>query len=280
MAANAPAPGTVGAVILPGWMPRDEAIQMLTSECVEPPFNQQQAADTWEEYQQRVEALPERPAPAPARQPLNRDERTQADNFRRRYRQAPNVLDVIKVDPSQLVAHQLLVITNRATEYAASMATPTAKLRYSLGSQAQRPANMNIRAEQDGLHFTLPHAEHSLNFDTVKGFEIQQWARHISTAEYDQRMLLWGGYHRAFAFMSTQNPDAIERSLVVVLTTDAALTLSPNSPKPAVRDMVRGLRPPLFGDFFDGRLCMNVRLRKKRYELLVQARILAIDDPT
>ncbi len=59
-------PASVSAVILPGWMTRQDAINLLTAQCVGPQFDTAQAADVWEQYHQRVEALPEREATATA----------------------------------------------------------------------------------------------------------------------------------------------------------------------------------------------------------------------
>lgn len=123
----------------------------------------------------------------------------------------------------------------------------------------------------------IPHAEFHLNVDSVKGINIQPFAGYISATAYDQRLLLGAGYHRTFAFIDSHRPDAIDLPLVVALTTDADFMLSAACPNQGVRDMVRGLRPPTFADFFDARLAMPVRLRKKRFEMWIHANLVSID---
>jgi hypothetical protein len=113
---------------------------------------------------------------------------------------------------------------------------------------------------------------------TNGGFQIQQNAGHISVTEYDGRLLLFAGYHRSFAEITRENPDGIARSLVVALTTDGEFLISPASSNQGVREVLRGLRPPLLADFLDERLSMRVRLRKKKCELKIQSRIEWLDD--
>jgi hypothetical protein len=75
------------------------------------------------------------------------------------------------------------------------------------------------------------------------------------------------------------SPDVIERSLPMVLTTDAASTLSPQVPdqKQWLREQLRGNCPPMFADFFDPNLFVKVPLRKRRYELQIRAAVVAFD---
>src|SRR5882672_8145807 len=75
MAAVLPAgPRTVAATILPGWMPKPHALRLLTSECIEPCLDANQAAETWEEFHRRVEESPVRDLTAPHRLELTQDE--------------------------------------------------------------------------------------------------------------------------------------------------------------------------------------------------------------
>ncbi len=128
------------------------------------------------------------------------------------------------------------------------------------------------------MDIRVPHMEFCFVFIPKEGFQIQELARHVSVTAYGDRMILWAGYHRSYARMTSANPEAIERSLLAVLTTDADFVLSPDSPNHGLRAMVRGLRPPLFADFLDERFFMDVRLRKKRFELQIRANIVAIDE--
>jgi hypothetical protein len=271
----------VGERCLLGWMPRADAVKHLIEECIEPHFDAQSAAEAWQDYHQRVQELPERNAPAPDRLPLTSEEETQRRAFLRNNHGAPNIRDVIKIDPGRCVVLQLQVITERAEMYAAAATSSREKTQHCLGTNQQQVHQLNVAAAFNAVRVTVPHAEFGFNLVLPNMLmQIQQLARHISVCAFDARMLLFGGYHRSFALSSLHNPEAIERSLVAVLTTDGDALLSPDSPNQTVRDMVRCTRPPLFGDFFDDRLAMNLRVRKRRPELWIQGQIKWFDDPS
>jgi len=278
------APRSVAAVVLLGWMPRDQAINLLTNECVEPHFDQVQAAEAWEQFHARIQESPERPCAAPQRLPLTGAERQEANGFLHRCRQmgAANIQDVIKVDHRLCTVWQLQIVTERSEAYARSMGTSHGKLRHCLGLHVAPAGQVQIMSRPNDVRVQIPHAEFTFNFiqptgQNGGGFLIQEMAKHITTTAYGQRLLLWSGYHRSFALMTNEYPEGMDRSLVAVLTTDGDAVLSPQSPNQGVREMLRGLRPPLFADFFDERFCMRVRLRKKRCELWIQGRIMWFD---
>ena len=271
------------ARVLLGWMDRDLAVKFLTEDCeFDPPLTKERAAELWAEFQARVTALPPRTVTAPARIPLT--EQCEIDGkreFLRRFRAAANVLDVIKIDPSNLIVHQLYVVTERSRQYEARVQTPNGWVRECLlGDGANSNVQLQIQSGMNLANVQLPHAEFSFSFAPQVGFQIQQFARHVTVTEFGDRMLLWAGYHRSFARMASIAPDAIERSLVVALTTDGVFKVSPASPNQGEREMLTGDRPPFFGDFLDPRFFMSVPLRKKRFELQIRAQIVSIDDPT
>jgi hypothetical protein len=145
---------------------------------------------------------------------------------------------------------------------------------------SERAPEVKYRIDNEGFHLDLPHAEYAFVPNPQNGtFSIMQHARFVGVCEYSARMLLVAGYHRSFAFartaMATNALDAMARSIVVALTTDVPARLSPALPNTGLCATLAGCRPPLFGDFFDDRLSMRVKLRQKRYEFRVQ--ILAVD---
>lgn len=282
MAAVAPLekPKTVQERCLIGWFSRDDAIKHLTEEVIDPNFDANTAAQVWELYHNRVLELPERDATAPDRLPLTPDEQAARTALMRMHHGAANIRDVIKIDPCRCVAWQLLVIVDRAEMYATATSTREEKARHCLGLNQAANVPLPMMGNPNLVRVTLPHAEFMLMMNPNNGrLEIQQLARHISVGAFDSRLLLVGGYHRSFALSALHNPEAIERSLVVALTTDADVLVSPDSPNQTVREMVRSLRPPLFADFFDDRLCMSLRVRKRRPELWIQGQIRWFDDP-
>src|SRR5438309_2086674 len=163
--ANA-APRTVAGAILPGWMPREQAIELLTKECVEPAFDAAQAGEVWEHYHRLVEELPQRDGAAPQRLQLNVAERNEANAFLHRMRQAgaANILDVIKFDPRQCIVWQLQVILERSEAYARNMATAHTKLRHCLGLHAAPAGQVQIMSMPNDVRVQIPHAEFILNF--------------------------------------------------------------------------------------------------------------------
>lgn len=270
-------PTTVEAVVLLGWMDRDAAVRLLCNDCVfEPPLTENQASETWQRYRDAVNGLPERPALAPASLPLNAVETQHKQTFLRAARAAggQNIRDVLKIDVRGCVVHQVVVIVERARDYAQVMRTNEARIRHSLGMHAVPTTQFQIATGPNAVNVQIPHAEFMFTFLNPPGtFAIQEMAKQITVTSFDQRLVLWAGYHRSFALAMNEYPDAIDRSLMVALATDADFIFSSPSPNQGLRDMLRGLRPPLFADFFDERFFMTVRLRKKRCELHIRAKV-------
>lgn len=275
---NLKEPKTVEAILLPGWMTDEQVIKTFVEECVDPKCDEKKAIQIRDEYRTRIENSPERLALAPKNQELTANEKRAADSFLKIQRQAQNknVADVIKIDPSFCVAHQLQIILDRSEEYKKQASNLQSKLQMSL-PPAPPARQMQVLAGTNEIRIPVPHAEFMLGVGPT-GLGVAEMAKHITVSAYDNRLLLWAGYHRSLAAISVANPEGIERSLVVVLTYDAALLVSPDSPNPGIREMLRGLRPPLLMDFLDDRFSMRVKLRKKRCELWVQGRIMWLDD--
>jgi hypothetical protein len=275
--------GTLEARVLLGWMSRDDAVKFLIGECqFDPPITHAEANQQWEEYHSRVQALPVRDATSPTHQTITSFQESEAKKeFLRRFKGAPNILDVIKIDPSKLVVHQLIVVTDRSNRYQSKVQSSNGWIKECLlAEHANQSPQLQIQAGINFVNAQLPHAEFAFSFVPGSGFQIQQMARHVTVTEFGNRTLLWAGYHRSFARMVSIAPDAIDRSLVVALTTDGVFKVSPASPNHGEREMLTGERPPLFGDFLDPRFFMSVPLLKKRFELQIRAQIVSINDPT
>jgi len=241
-----------------------------------------EAADqTWIQYRDRVAALPDRDCRAPALLPLTADEQRLAENFMRFHRQhpQPSVREVIKINPMNLVTHQPHVLLEKAAEYARDASDATHFARHSL-ALAQGINNIQVLHGLNAMDIAIPHGEFAVAFDpATQRWGVLELARHISVTAFQNRMLLWAGYHRSYAFMERENPEGIERSLLVALTTDADFFVSQQSPNQGLRAIVCGLRPPLFRDFFDDALFMPVNLKRKRFVLQVRAQCVGVDEP-
>lgn len=262
-------------------MERDAAVRFLRDECIfDPPLSEQDAENLWRPYREAVQNLPVREARAPERLPLDNPEREAAQRFLQEHhrRGATNILDVIKVDPFRLVVHQHQVVLDRAQDYADSLRTSAGWIAQSLPTRVPAQSQVQIQARPNTMDIRIPHAEFVFAFDPRGGFQIQELARHVTVTAFEERIMLWAGYHRSYARIATTAPDAIDRSLLVVLTTDGTFAVAPDSPNQGLRDTLCGLRPPLFSDFFDERFFMRVQLLKKRFELRVRAKVVPINE--
>ena len=273
---------TVPARVVIGWFEKEAAINYLMNECVfDPPMTAEAAGKLWSDYRDKVMALPKRDCSAPARLSLSAAERKHADAFMDIYSRIPNgsVKDVVKINPLNLVTHQPHVLLHKAAEYSADATDAAHFARHSLAT-ARGLHQMQLHHALNTMDIAVPHGEFGFAFDpTTSSWCVIETARHISVTAYQDRMLLWAGYHRSYAFMDKENPEGIERSLLVALTTDADFLLSPESPNQGLRAIVCGLRPALFRDFFAGNLFMTVNLKRKRFVLQVRAQCVGVDNP-
>jgi hypothetical protein len=267
---------SVDAVILPGWMDRDVAIAYLRDQCLfEPPLDQQQAEAIWVQYYDRVQALQIRNVKPPTRFSIPPGDKGHTTDFLKRHR-GPEVTDVIKINPLELVIYQLYVVTDRANDHHKQTGAWTRKTLV-----IDRPSvSLPLKVEGDTLKLALPHAEHMIGIQPDGAFRIQQGGGFVSVADMGGgRLVLKAGYHRSFAFAraTMKEPDAKDRCELVALTSTLPPELCANFPThQGLRTTVFGSRPPLFSDFFDSDLAMSVKLRKKRWEAHI--RITAIDD--
>jgi hypothetical protein len=270
---------TVEAIVLLGWLERGAAIAYLCQNCVfDSPLSTEEAASIWQQYRARVDEIPERSPKIPQRLSLTREEQEAAAKFMSFHRSSgggANILDVLKVDPMGLVIHQLHIVLDRSREYMKHSQAKTWCSKNCLSLPSPSGHQVQIQGGINRVDVQVPHAEFVFSFVPDRGLQICETARHVSVGMFDDRMLLWAGYHRSYARIA--NPEAIDRSLLVVLTTDSDFFFSPDSPNQGLRDTLRGSRPPLFADFFDDRFFMRVRLRKKRFELRIRADLAQLD---
>jgi len=268
---------TIDGILLLGWMERDEALKYLCRESIfSPSMTERDAERLWHRYRDAVRSLPEREPKMPVRLPLAKAELHAARSFRNRHRTSPTILDVIKVDPFELMVHQLAIATGISSEYEPKM---TGKWWLEECILAERRSQLVQKIDAEGLHIELPHAEFLVAIEANATFAVTEHANFVSVAKFEKRLVLTAGYHRSFAYIRAAGnaPDAMARSIVVALTTDLPVQLSRASPNTGLRATLAGPRPPLFCDFFDERLVMRVKLRKKRYEIFVHKREIDIE---
>jgi len=263
------------AVLLLAWMERDEAVLWLRDHCwFDPQLTEAKAEEIWKVYRDRGNALPERIIEPPQRFPIPAAQRQLVLQFLARFR-GPEVLDVIKVNPMDLVVYQRYVVTDRCDHHVQQPGVWARKFLV-----IDRPAaNLPGRIENGILKFALPHAEHLIGIQPDGAFRIQQSDGYVALSEIGGRLLLKAGYHRSFAFARAlmNEPDASEKCALFALTRSLPPDLAPNCPNQGLRTSVLGTRAPLLRDFFDRDLAMEVKLRKKIWEAHIQ--ILPVDSP-
>ncbi len=272
------------AIVLLGWLDSEEAVEFLRKDCIfELPLTEGEAKEKWGGYRQRVDALQPREARAPELLHLTNKEKESARRFlAEMYRNGiRNIRDVIKIDPSSLVLHQLVVVLDKAGEYQGRVSSMDGWIRECLPTKLTEH-QLQVTFKQSGtnssMDVSLPHGEFFFAQNPMTGaFQVVQGGRHVTVQSFDHRMLLTAGYHRTYARVSCATPEANERPVLVALVRETLPSSQSALAGNKRLSALRGLRPPLFGDFLDDRLFMRVRLRKKRYALEVRARVVALD---
>jgi hypothetical protein len=262
---------TVATKGLLGWMTEDEALRFLRSCVFEPPKSDAELLQLWHEYRDKVTAIGKRIVPTFSTHKLSLSEECSGKTLVNKAIKAggSNVKKVIKVDPCHLLIHQLSVTLDQSERYAAAMRNARQRLNVCLGIGLENrlPIGPAVR-DGDWLKKSIPHGEFQPFCLIGKDdFAVQEQARFISFTEFEGKLLLWAGYHRSHALVSHTKPDDTDRLLVGTLVTDGEAFLGPASDLPAKRDCVRGECPPLFSDFFNVELCINVQFLKLRCEI-------------
>jgi hypothetical protein len=281
---------TMRGRVLLGWMSRDVAVRFLTTDVYFPENITPEAAErTWRVYRDRVEGL-QRNVAAPERLELSHTEKQHAHRFQSYLRTLgpTTVTEVVKIDLSRTVTHQLTVVTERSETYA-NRVRGNSWFHEALPITQPPDAQINTVVNMNGSNTTatidIPHGEFALfpvQTTQFSGFSVQQFQRYISVVDGGDRLLLKAGYHRSYARVLSMLPTAMVPTAVVALER--------NTTGPAVNQAAAGgvivddadfgpfgRRAAFFGDFFTSGLFMDVNLRKKRYQLQIQSNWVALD---
>src|SRR2546423_1882436 len=128
-------PEIVKAKLLLGWMAEFEAMSFLRSCVFNPPKSDPEMLALWQSYRDKVLALGKRPPPRFKTQKLNLAEECSGKTVVKKAHKAggTNVRRVIKVDPRDLLIHQLYVITDQSSKYSPGMLDKRTRLNLCLG---------------------------------------------------------------------------------------------------------------------------------------------------
>lgn len=296
--------GTLLGVALLGWMERDHALRFLTEECVLPAGTSDQSCEAmWTEARARAASLPERPDRAPEEYPLTAAEQGHARRFLQ-WMEGIGMpgLRVIKIDPLELVVGQYWVALDRASEYVQKSQSADVWARTALPI-APRPPSLEMKFTRRNLdtdiHIDLPHSEFlfGVHMDTAQydgaapssgprgGFGPKELLGHVSVLRAGRRLLLGKGYHRVYARIAATDATLPARLSLVALEMASMQPPPqspnghslPNGPTASAAFDIFGSRPALMADFFTPAMTTPVCLRRKRYQLRVESRWIAIN---
>jgi len=270
-------------VALLGWMEQAQAIRFLIEDCVfEQPLGPAAAESLWREWRDRAAALPPREALAPQSVPLTAEENSHAARFLEFLAgMGVSGVEVIRIDPMQLVAAQYHIVIDIAASHSNAIPQPSGWMERTLPTSAGNPKlNMNfMRHNMDTeVVIDLPHAEFIFGVHPHGGFGPKELLGYVMVKRAGNRLLLGKGYHRLYGRIAGTAGSLPERLSLVALDPG---TLTPPVRETASADPgldIFSARPAIFADFFTEGLAMPVYLRKKRYQLQIQARWVALNE--
>jgi hypothetical protein len=263
-------PSTIKGKLLLGWMSRNEAVRALNSCIFDRHLGERKAVALWKQYREKVEKLePRIPAPL-ATLPLNEVEQHAAENHLTRLNGKFGA-QVIKVHPGELILRQFHVVTERSEHYAAEMVDETCRINHCLGIGLNFNGQLvPRRVGANRITVDLPHYEYVVQ-PNASGFSIKERDRYITAVRTaDNRLVLWGGYHRTYALLCQLAGEAAGGAPLLTVMTGIPEADEFFAKPSAVRDAVLGERPALLRDFLDENLFMAVNLRKRRAEARIE----------
>jgi len=270
-------PSGLAARALLGWMDRQQALKFLMEDCLfNPPPTLAIAQEIWESRKAIVEDLPPE-EPLPVRKlPLSAADLKAAQKFRGKHPNAPHVVDFVRLNPMDLVLHQLWISTAIANRYRDTV-TPDKWLQTALLNPPSSDRLQSWR-EGDTIVFDLPHSEFFLDGPTPPygHLRVAEAEAFVTVSFHADRPLLLRGYHRTFACarFARETVNAPHGVLFGVSNQLAAI----GSEADEIRKMMEGPRPPRMADWFDERLFLPVTLRRRRYRMRVHCEVDEIAD--
>jgi hypothetical protein len=267
-------------------MERDQALRFLLEDCVwDPPLNERTAETLWRPYRARAEMLPPRDARAPEPVPLSAAEYEHSQLFNAfliGLGRPP--IEVIKVDPLQLVAIQYHVAIDHAEIYRARSVADEGWMEQALPTSINHP-NLDLTVTQrqfdTDIDINLPHAEFVFGLNDQGAFQPIQSFGHVAAIRMQNRLILLKGYHRLYARISGESSSR-KRPALLGIEPESLGQMVDRETKGTASERhglsFLGRRPALTADFFTPGHFLSVFLRKKRYRLQVRATWQALND--
>ncbi len=269
-----PSPSGLPGRALLGWMDREQAVKFLTENCLfSDPLTPGDAEELWESHKAIVENL------APAESAAGKLTMSAADmkaarKFRTKYPGAAGIVDFVRLNPMDLVVHQLWISTDISSGYRDKV-TPDKWLQTALLDPPSNP-RLKSRSAGDDITFDLPHSEFFLTVPSQPNeIRVSEADGFVTVALHADRALLLRGYHRTFACAQFVR-EAVNAPHGVLFAVSNQLE-SIGSMADEVLRMMSGPRPPRMADFFDDRFSLPVTLRRRRYQMRIHCEVAEID---
>ena len=250
-------------------MPQHEAIRILNRCYFAKHLSDRNAINLWKGYRDKVLALPPRNPLDIPRLPLTEAEQKAVQEHEQRIRSGPNARyfhEVIKIHPGDLVAHQFDVVTDQCEKYEPAIPNEQSRINTFLGvGLGFNGPLVPKRTSRNCIDIDLPHFEFVPIITGNGSFDFKERDRYVQVVSApDNRLVLWGGYHRTHTVLCQLGGDAAAVAPLLTVMRgipEVDVFFSRSSP---LRDAVLGERPPLLRDFLDEELFINVNLRKIR----------------
>jgi tetratricopeptide (TPR) repeat protein len=259
-------------------MEREEAIRFLLEDCLfSAPLTYRGAEEIWESRKAIAENRRLEEAPFISRKiPLSAVDLKAARRFRSRHPDAESVVDFVRLNPMDLVIHQLWISTTIAEGYR-DRVTPD---KWFVTALLDPPVNSRLRWRHEGntIVIDLPHFDYFLAgpWQPDGHMLVAEADAFVTVALHADRALLLRGYHRTFAFAQglIEAANAADGALFGESNSLAMMGSDANE----ILRMMDGPRPPRLGDFFDDRLFLPVTLRRRQYQMRIDHETIEIEE--
>jgi tetratricopeptide (TPR) repeat protein len=257
-------------------MNREDALKFLLDECVfADSLSASGAGNLWLEHRNKVEALPADESGPAEILPMSEADVKAARRFRARHPREHSIIDIVRLNPMELLVHQHWISPSLAEPYAAC-ATPAKWNQTALLDPPARPP-ASPRREGNTIVYDLPHPEFLLTDrpGAEPMLQLTEPRAFVTVAFHAGRALLLTGYHRTFALARRMmaQPDAPRGVLFAVSNALEML----GSDADEVKAAMESARPPRMADFFDPDLYLSAEMRKRRYQMRVNYEVLHLD---
>lgn len=257
----------------------------LATECV-PPMTRDAAAELWSVHFDRSSSLPQRSYEW-QRLPLDSQERNHACEFMTQIQRLTGshneIVDVVKVDLRELITIQSIVAMERSRDYLGMQVSesawrdeflpidsrpPQIGMRYAIGyPYHDHPCHTTII-------YDLPSAEFAFLPQSNGSFAITETPRHVIACRKGETLVLRNGHHRCLARILASAASEAPTAILAIADYSAGdaraeQQLSANH---------SGLPPATLADYVTEGLYIDVHIRRKRYQIEVQARWRSFND--